>query len=197
MKKLYPTIFKEGIARAASTLALVERGECLRGIEVGYQLISEALKGGHTVFACGNGGSAADAQHFTAELIGHYKAKRKPLAALSLTTDTSALTAIGNDDGYGEVFARQVNGLGKKDDVLVAFTTSGRSHNVLRAITDAHQIGMRTIVLTGTSGDWLRGDEQMRVDACVVVPSEETARIQEVHGLIIHLWCEALDEAFA
>lgn len=148
--------------------------------------IKSALKQGATIFACGNGGSAADAQHFVAEWVCKYRDDRRPLPAIALSVDTSVLTAIGNDYGFEEVFARQVTALGKKGDVLVAFTTSGSSKNVLRAIEVARKKGMYVVVLTGAKGARLRDS----ADCAIIVPSEETARIQEIHQIIYHAWCE-------
>ena len=151
--------------------------------------MAATLKSGHTVFACGNGGSAADSQHFAAELVARYKKNRKALRALALTTDSSALTAIGNDYGFEHIFTRQLEALGTRGDVLVAFTTSGSSRNVLQAIKQAKKQKMRVIVLTGAKGAGLKNI----ADVCIVVPSTETARVQEVHQLVYHAWCEYID----
>lgn len=151
------------------------------------------LKGG-CVFACGNGGSAADAQHLVAELLCRYKDDRRPLPAVTLTVDASTVTAIGNDYDFKEVFARQLQALGKSGDLLVAFTTSGSSPNVLRAIAIAKEKQMKVIVFTGAKGEGLRnGAAASAIDALVVVPTEETARVQEIHELTYHAWCELLD----
>lgn len=156
------------------------------------ELIYETLMRGNIVFACGNGGSAATAQHFTAELMGRYVRERGPFAAISLHTDSSLMTAVGNDYGYEEVFARQVRGLGKKGDTLVLLTTSGASKNVLKAIDAAKDREMSVIVLTGEKGKHLKAHPS--VVACIVVLDSEVARIQEVHDLLIHIWCEYIDE---
>jgi phosphoheptose isomerase len=156
-------------------------------------VMREALDAGHKVLLCGNGGSAADAQHIAAELVGRFVVERRALPAIALTTDTSALTAIGNDYGYDVVFSRQVEALGNPGDVLVAITTSGKSPNVVSAITAARARGMKVIVLTGAKGAPLVAE----CDAGVAVPSTDTARIQECHITIGHLLCEAVDAAFA
>jgi phosphoheptose isomerase len=157
------------------------------------ELLRDAVLGGRKVLLCGNGGSAADAQHIAAELVGRFVLERRPLAAIALTTDTSALTAIANDYGYEHVFSRQVEALGAEGDVLVAITTSGTSRNVVAAAEVARRLGMKVIGLTGAAGAaFVAG-----CDAGVAVPSTVTARIQECHITIGHLLCEVLDEAFA
>lgn len=150
------------------------------------------LKNGNKILICGNGGSAADAQHFAAELTGRYKSERISLPAIALTTDTSALTAIGNDYGYDEVFARQLSGVGNSGDLLIGISTSGNSKNVLKAFEIAKQKGIKTIGLSGRDG----GVMNELCDINVVVPSNDTARIQEMHILIIHTICAAVDGAF-
>ncbi len=157
------------------------------------ELRRDAVLAGKKVLLCGNGGSAADAQHIAAELVGRFVIERKPLPAIALTTDTSALTAIGNDYGYEHVFSRQVEALGNPGDVLVAITTSGTSKNVVAAVTVARELGMKVIGLTGAKGAAFVAS----CDAGVAVPSTNTARIQENHITIGHLLCEVLDEAFA
>ncbi|HWU86381.1 MAG TPA: SIS domain-containing protein [Kofleriaceae bacterium] len=157
------------------------------------ELMRDAVLAGKKVLLCGNGGSAADAQHIAAELVGRFVLERRPLPAIALTTDTSALTAIGNDYGYEHVFSRQVEALGAAGDVLVAITTSGTSKNVVAAAEVARRLGMKVIGLTGAKGAaFVAG-----CDAGVAVPSAVTARIQECHITIGHLLCEVLDEAFA
>jgi len=156
-------------------------------------LLASALAGGARVLCCGNGGSAADAQHFASELVNHYERERPGLPAIALTTDSSTLTSLANDYGYAEVFARQVNALGQPGDVLFAITTSGRSENILRAVAAARQRNMQVIALCGRDGggipDLLRdGDTEIRV------PGTSTARIQEVHLLAIHCLCDLIDK---
>jgi D-sedoheptulose 7-phosphate isomerase len=154
--------------------------------------MAERLRRGCKILVCGNGGSAADAQHFAAELSGRYLKERRALAGLALTTDSSALTAIGNDYGFDRVFSRQVEALGRPGDLLVGISTSGNSPNVVLAVEAAHALGMRTLGLLGRDGGKLR----TLVDDPLVVPSTVTARIQEVHQMIYHFWCESLDECF-
>lgn len=152
-------------------------------------VLLSAINNGGKVLVCGNGGSAADAQHFAAEFVCRYKDDRPPLAAIALTVNTSAITAIGNDYGFEHIFARQVEAFGGRGDVLVAITTSGKSPNVLLAIKAAKERGLKTIALTGSSGSVM----DKLADIAIVVPSEETARIQEMHELIYHSWCEFID----
>jgi D-sedoheptulose 7-phosphate isomerase len=146
--------------------------------------IAEVLAAGGKVLLCGNGGSAADCQHIAAELVGRFGRERRALAAIALTVDTSALTAIANDYSFDRVFARQVEALGRKGDALLAISTSGRSKNVLEALRAARGLGMRTLALTGEGG---RG---MEADLCLAVPSRETPRVQECHILLGHVLCE-------
>jgi D-sedoheptulose 7-phosphate isomerase len=148
-----------------------------------------ALKDGHKLMFCGNGGSAADSQHLAAELTGRFIKDRKPLAAVALSTDSSALTCIGNDYSFDEVFARQVMGLGRAGDVLVAISTSGNSGNVIRAVQEAKAIGMTVIGFLGRDGGKLKA----MVDVPIVVPSNVTARIQESHILIGHTLCGLIE----
>ena len=152
-------------------------------------MICETLAQGHKVLLCGNGGSAADAQHIAAELVGKYELERRAWPSIALTTDTSALTALSNDFGYDEVFARQVQALATAGDVLIALSTSGASANVLRAAEAARRLNCRTIALTGGSGEPLAS----LCDVVVSVPSQRTSRIQEAHITIGHLWCEMVD----
>jgi D-sedoheptulose 7-phosphate isomerase len=171
------------------TVANESLAKLLPEIERAFLLLHAAMTQGRMVFACGNGGSAADAQHFATEFVSRYMDDRVALPAHALTTDTSALTAIANDYGFERLFSRQVEALGKEGDILVAFTTSGASKNVLHALAAARGKGMGTIVLTGEKGGHLAAE----ADVALAVPSRETARIQEVHELIFHIWCEHLD----
>ena len=150
------------------------------------------LKAGGKILLCGNGGSAADAQHIAAELTGRYKTKRGALAGIALTTDTSALTAIGNDYGYEFVFSRQLEALGRKGDLLIAISTSGNSGNVVKALELARKIGIKTIGLSGRTG----GAMNELCELNLVVPSNDTPRIQEMHIMIGHIICQAIDDAF-
>jgi len=169
---------KERVARELS-------GQIARAAETMLRTLRE---GGKLIFF-GNGGSAADAQHLAAEFVGHYVGERAPLAAIALSTDTSALTAIGNDYGFDQVFARQLQALARRGDVAVAISTSGRSPNILCALEVARSIGLVTVALTGERGAALAS----KVDVAIVVPSSSTARIQECHIAIGHVLCEYVD----
>lgn len=151
-----------------------------------------SLVGNGKVLACGNGGSAADAQHFAAELVGRFEVERQGLAAIALTTDTSIMTAVGNDYGYNAVFERQVRALGQSGDVLLAISTSGNSPSIIEAINAAHENDLRVIALTGKGGGKM-GAMLRDGDIHLCVPSSRTARIQEVHLLTIHCLCDAID----
>ena len=171
---------------------LVERlPDLFAEIERATHLIASAIGAGHKLMLCGNGGSAADSQHIAAELVGRFVAERRPLAAVALTTDTSALTAIGNDYGFDEVFARQVTGLGRAGDCLLAISTSGNSRNVMRAVQAARAASIHTIGLLGRDGGALNG----LCDVSIVVPSHVTARIQEAHIFLGHALCELIESA--
>ena len=148
--------------------------------------------GGGKVMACGNGGSAADAQHFAAELVGRFERERPGLAAIALTTDTSILTAIGNDYDFAAIYSKQVQALGQPGDVLIAISTSGNSANVLAAIEAAHAREMTVVALTGRTGGRLRA-LLSDTDVLIAVPHDRTARIQEVHLLSLHCLCDAID----
>jgi D-sedoheptulose 7-phosphate isomerase len=155
--------------------------------------LAESLRAGRKVLACGNGGSAADAQHFAAELTGRYERERPELAGIALTTDTSALTAIGNDYGFDDIFSKQVRALGQPGDVLLAISTSGNSGNVIKAIDAAHARQMTVVALTGKDGGAmakLLGPQDLELRAAHQV----TARVQEVHILFLHCLCDAIDE---
>ncbi len=153
-------------------------------------LATQALQQGGKLLFCGNGGSAADSQHLAAELTGRFIKDRRPLAAMALSTDTSALTCIGNDYSFDEIFARQVVGLGRKGDVLVGISTSGNSRNVIRAVEEAKKLGMLSIGLLGRDGGQLKS----LCDHSIVVPSDVTARIQECHILIGHTLCGMIEQ---
>lgn len=154
-------------------------------------VITNTISIGSKIFICGNGGSAADAQHFAAELTGRFERERRALPAVALTTDTSAITAIGNDYGFEFIFSRQLEALARPGDLLIGISTSGNSGNVLKAVSYAKANQIKTIGLLGRDG----GQLAKAVDVAVVVPSERTARIQEMHILIVHIWCEMLDAA--
>lgn len=156
-------------------------------------IICSALAGGGQLLIAGNGGSAADAQHIAAELTGRFLQERRPLRALALHANTSALTAVGNDYGYEHVFARELTAHARPGDVLVAISTSGNSPNILRAIEVAHQGGLKVVGLTGESGGQMRS----KCDICLCVPSTSTPRVQEMHVAIYHAICELLEERLA
>jgi D-sedoheptulose 7-phosphate isomerase len=156
------------------------------------QAILSCVTSGGKVLACGNGGSAADAQHFAAEFVGRFERERPELAAIALTTDTSILTAIGNDYDFNQIFSKQVRALGQGTDVLLAISTSGNSANVLAAINAAHEREMTVIALTGKSGGKI-AKALKETDVNICVPSERTARIQEVHLLVLHCICDGVD----
>lgn len=177
-------------AESAATLISVFARE-VGGIERMADLFAETLAAGRTIFFAGNGGSAAEAQHLATELVVRFVRDRRALPAMALTTDGSLLTAAGNDYGFQHVFARQIEALGRRGDLLVAMTTSGRSPNILEAVRAARARGLRVAVMTGEGGKALA----RRCDAALVVPSRETARIQEVHLLVGHICCERAEEA--
>jgi D-sedoheptulose 7-phosphate isomerase len=156
------------------------------------EVMVEALSNDNKILACGNGGSAADCQHFAAELIGRFERERLPLAAIALTTDTSILTAVGNDYSFDLVFAKQVQGLGRAGDVLLAISTSGNSTNVVAAVEAAHEREMQVVALTGKGGG--RMNELLRAgDVHICVPHDRTTRVQEVHLLCLHCLCDGID----
>ena len=163
-------------------------------IAAAIQLMFYALSNGNKILACGNGGSAADSQHFAAELIGRFESERLPLPAIALSTDTSVLTALGNDYGYQTIFSKQVQALGQAGDVLLTFSTSGNSANVIAAIEQAHERDMQVVALTGKGGGAI-GKMLKEEDVHLCVPHERTARIQEVHLLMIHCVCDGIDAA--
>ena len=156
------------------------------------EAVAGALRRGNKVLACGNGGSAADCQHFAAELVGRFERERPGLPAIALTVDSSALTAIANDYSYEAVFAKQVEALGREGDVLLAISTSGNSANVIDAIVAAHEHEMHVVALTGKGGGRI-GELLREGDVHLCVPHSRTARIQEVHLLTIHCLCDAID----
>ena len=158
----------------------------------GVLTMVDCLKSGGKVMACGNGGSAADAQHFAAELIGRFEREREELAAIALTTDTSILTAVGNDYSYDDIFSKQVRGLGKKDDILLGISTSGNSKNVVKAIEAAKKMGIKIIAFTGNGGGKI-ATLLDKDDIHLCVPSTRTARIQETHLVLLHGLCDGVD----
>ena len=175
---------RDAIERAGLDAGLLDTARKIADV------IAGALRGGNKLLIAGNGGSAADAQHIAAEIVGRYKKDRPAYAAIALTTDTSALTAIGNDYGFEQVFARQVEGLGKRGDVLLALTTSGRSPNILAALKAARQQGLVTIGFTGAKGTALGAS----CDHLLVAPSDDTAVIQQTHMAFAHGICEVIEQ---
>jgi len=185
-KKLFHSL-KETIETKQRTAEL-----CSSEIGKSANLLAETLRNGGKILICGNGGSAADSQHIAAELVVRLRShiNRPALAAIALTVDSSILTAGGNDIGFDNVFARQVEALSRPGDCLIAISTSGNSENVLRAAIAARKMGVRTIGLLGKDGGTIKSE----CDLSVIVPSSNTARIQETHIFIAHLWCEAIEE---
>ena len=174
-------------------VAAVQKDEALLAkLAAAAELIRIAIATGHKLLFCGNGGSAADAQHWAAEFVGRFQKERRGLPALALTVDTSILTAVANDYGYERVFSRQVEALGQAGDVLIGISTSGNSGNVVAAVELAKILGLRTIGMTGCGG----GKLAALTDVCLVIPCKVTARVQEVHSLMGHLLCELADEDF-
>lgn len=161
-------------------------------LDAAARLICDSLQAGGKVLSCGNGGSASDAQHFSADLVGRYRVERRALASVALSADTSALTAIGNDFGFERIFARQIEALGRAGDVLVAISTSGNSANVVAAAKEACARGLRVVGVTGRGGGLLAES----CDVLVSVPAVETPRIQEVHLLCLHVLAELVDARF-
>ena len=161
-------------------------------ISTSGELIIDALKKGNKILIAGNGGSAADAQHFSAELTGRFLKERESLAGIALTTDTSAITAIANDYGYENIFLRQLSGLARPEDVFVGISTSGNSESINLSAKSCNEKNIHSIGLLGRTG----GEAVNLFDYSVIAPSDSTARIQECHILIIHIWCLMIDEAF-
>ncbi len=179
--------FNESIAAKQSALAVMA-GPIVAAI----RLMADSLRAGGKIMACGNGGSAADSQHFAAELLNRFERERAPLAAIALTTDTSTLTSIANDYAYDQVFAKQVDALGRAGDVLLAISTSGNSPNVIEAMKVAHGRGVHIVALTGKGGGAMT-ERLATGDVHLCVPAERTARIQEIHLLTLHCLCDGID----
>jgi D-sedoheptulose 7-phosphate isomerase len=169
------------------------RSVCGESIASGFEMISETLISGNKILICGNGGSAADAQHIAAELVGRFEKERRAFPAIALTTDTSAITALANDYSFERIFARQVDALAAEGDCLIAISTSGNSPNVIAAVMEARRKGCKVIGMTGFKGKKLAS----LCDECLMVPSDRTARIQEAHITVAHIWCEMIDRSIA
>lgn len=182
-------IIRASFLRHRSVLEKTQN-DLISHMERGARMLHEAILAGNKFLICGNGGSAADSEHFAGEWLCRYREDRNPIPAISLVSDVATLTAISNDYDFESVFSRQVKALGKEGDVLVAFTTSGQSKNIILAVEEAKKIGMKTIVLTGQKGKNLAESASLGV----VIPSDETARIQEMHELVYHIWCELVDD---
>lgn len=181
-----------GHFQASAQTQLNAAGMLAPHIEQAARLMVHCLTEGGKILACGNGGSAADAQHFSSAMINRFEQERPGLAAIALTTNTSTLSSIANDYAYDQVFARQVKTLGQPNDILLAISTSGNSPSILQAVAAAHARSMSVIALTGQSGGVL-AEQLQEDDVFLCVPAESTARIQEVHLLIIHCLCDAID----
>jgi D-sedoheptulose 7-phosphate isomerase len=188
MKSIIKFEFSEHLKTAQATLEYIAVP-----LEIAANLCIDSLNNGGKILIFGNGGSAADAQHIAAELVGRYKVERKGLPAIALTTDTSALTAIGNDYGYSHVFDRQVEALANENDVVIGISTGGSSGNVISGLKTAKELGCKTIGFSGRGGGTMN-------DICnvnLVVPAEDTPRIQEMHIVIGHTICHLIDQAFS
>ena len=187
MKSIIEFEFNEHLKTAQATMESISDS-----LETAANLCIDSLKNGGKILIFGNGGSAADAQHIAAELVGRYKTERIGLPAMALTTDTSALTAIGNDYGYDRIFNRQVEALANKGDVIIGISTGGSSGNVISGLKLAKDLGCKTVGFSGRGG----GDMNTLCDINLVVPAEDTARIQEMHIVIGHTICHLIDQAF-
>jgi D-sedoheptulose 7-phosphate isomerase len=181
------TAFEQALSEALQVFGSLEQLEA--GLNTAAGLCMAALQGGYKILICGNGGSASDAQHLAGELMGRYKENRHPLAAVALTADSSVLTCVGNDYRYEDVFARQVRGLGRAGDVLIAFTTSGDSPNVLHALAAATECGLKTVAFLGRDG----GRARELADCMLVVRHPDTARAQEAHQFLMHCLMDAIE----
>lgn len=189
---VYDSKIAEMIGQAAEAVGRMD-APAREAIDRTVRLLIETFDSGGRAYVCGNGGSAADAQHIAGELAGRFRRERRPLPCVALTTDTSVLTAVGNDYGFKDVFARQVEALGGEGDVLWALSTSGSSANVLAAAEAARRRGMRVAAMTGAGGGALAG----LADVCFRAPAERTDLVQQLHQLAYHVICELIDEHFA
>lgn len=188
MKNKIKEIIKESISIKETVLQ-----DCMEDIQKIIQLCVTTLKNGGKIILCGNGGSAADSQHLATELVVRFKKNRKSLAAIALTTNTSILTAIGNDYGFQNIFKRQLESLANKNDLLIAISTSGKSKNIIEAVKRAKQLGLKIIAFTGQNGI----EFAKSCDVSLIIPSDNTARIQEAHILVGHIICEFLEDSLS
>lgn len=188
MKARYQTAIKEKL-EVLQTLQETDYFDVLDGV---YQAIADCFHNGCKVIVAGNGGSASDAQHFAGELMGKFEKTRVALPAIALPADSSVMTCIGNDYGFEQCFARQIQGIGQAGDVFIAISTSGNSRNIINAVESAKERGMTTVLLSGKAGGVLAG----MCDYNLLVPSEHVSRIQEIHIFTIHTLCELIDEGF-
>ena len=186
MQNKIKTMIQESIETKKLTLALAPK------IEEAANLIINVLKNNKKIILAGNGGSATQSAHISAEFIGRYKLERKGLAAIALTTDLAAITAIGNDYGFNRIFERQLEALGNEDDVFIVLSTSGNSPNLIKAVEKAKQMNIKVISLLGKGG----GKMKNQSDVEIIIPSNNTPRIQEVHLMVLHILCELVDEKF-
>ncbi len=179
------------ILRESADIKLRFAKESFESIIKATEMIKKCIKGGGKIMIMGNGGSAADAQHIASEFVNKYRFERRPVAAIALTTDSSVLTSISNDRSYEEVFSRQIEALGQKNDLVWGITTSGKSKNIIRALETAKAMGLKTLVFTG------RSDSKVKdlADCVVSIPSKSTPRIQEVHITVAHIICELIEQS--
>lgn len=187
-KELINSVFNEHVNVAKETLESIAPK-----IEESSEVIAKSIECGGTIFWCGNGGSAADSQHIAAEFVGRFKKDRKPLRSIALTTDSSVLTCVANDYSYTEIFSRQLSALGRNGDILVVISTSGESENIKKVLIQAQKMKIKTIALLGKKG----GVCKDLTDIPMIIPSDITARIQEIHILIEHLLCELVEKKLA
>jgi len=180
--------FRESIETKNKTIS-----ECIEDIKLISELIINTLKNNNKLLICGNGGSAADSQHFATELMVRFEKERRSLPAISLTTDTSNITACGNDYNFDNIFKRQISSLGNKGDLLIGFSTSGNSKNIINAVLEAQSKGLKVIIFSGKDGGKLK---KMDIKHFIKIPSDNTARIQETHITIIHIICKLIDDNF-
>lgn len=183
---------RQGLSELIHCLETLKNGESPAAVRSVVELCCAALRAGRKIIFCGNGGSAAQSQHLAAELVGRYKLDRPAMNALSLTVDTSNLTAIGNDYGFDTVFARQLEGVGQRGDVLIGLSTSGNSRNVLLAFEKARRMGIHTVALVGSRG----GSMQQLAELAIAVPAATSAHIQELHLTLGHLICDLIEKDF-